>query len=138
WAGRATGPAGAAGPVLVFANWADQRLYRLEPDRPGGGPPRPISPEPEIRAGMRFADFFVHPTLDEVWGVRETFTGPAPTDVTRDIVAVPLDGPAAAGPGLVRVLAAGPHFLSCPRLSPDGRRLSWIGWDHPSMPWDDT
>src|ERR1700728_4401821 len=24
WAGRDTGPAGAAGPVLVFANWADQ------------------------------------------------------------------------------------------------------------------
>jgi dipeptidyl aminopeptidase/acylaminoacyl peptidase len=134
WAGRDTGP---AGPVLVFTNWADQRLYVLEPDRPGSAP-RPVSPEPEIRAGMRFADFFVHPTLDEVWGVRETVTGPAPTDVTRDLVAVPLDGSATGHPGLVRVLAAGHHFLSCPRLSPDGRRLSWIGWDHPAMPWDDT
>jgi dienelactone hydrolase len=138
WAGRDTGPGGAAGPVLVFANWSDQRLYLLEPGRPGAAPPRPISPVPAIAAGMRFADFFIHPDLDEVWAVRETFTGSAPTDVRRDIVAVPLDGSAAAGPGLIRVLAASHHFLCCPRLSPDGQRLSWIGWDHPSMPWIDT
>ncbi len=133
WAGRAAGLAGAGGPVLVFANWADQRLYRFEPDRPGST--MPLSPD---GVGMRFADFFIHPERDEVWGVRETSTGPAPTDVHRDIVAVPLDGSAAADPGLVRVLAASHHFLAGPRLSPDGARLCWIGWDHPSMPWDET
>jgi acetyl esterase/lipase len=133
WAAR---PAGPAGPV-VFANWADQRLYRLEPEVPGSEP-RPVSPVPEIRAGMRFADLFIHPELDEAWCVRETRTGPKPTDVSRDIVAVPLDGSAAEDPRLIRVLAASHHFLCCPRLSPDGERLSWIGWDHPSMPWDET
>src|SRR5215470_385047 len=133
WAAR---PAGNAAPV-VFANWADQRLYRLEPEVPGSGP-RPISPVPEISAGMRFADLFIHPELDEVWCVRETRTGPKSTDVSRDIVAVPLDGSAAEDPRLIRVLAASHHFLCCPRLSPDGERLSWIGWNHPSMPWDET
>src|SRR5206468_3861027 len=59
-----------------------------------GSEPRPVSPVPEITAGMRFADLFVHPGRDEVWGVRETRTGPAPADVSRDIVAVPLDGSA--------------------------------------------
>ena len=132
WAARP----GEAGPV-VFANWADQRLYRLDPDAAGSAP-RPVTPVPAISAGMRFADLFIHPGLDEIWCVRETLTGPAPTDVRRDIVAVPLDGSAAADPGLIRVLAASHHFLSCPRLSPDGERLSWIGWDHPSMPWDET
>ncbi len=87
---------------------------------------------------MRFADLFIHPELDEAWCVRETLTGPAPTDVRRDIVAVPLDGSAAGDPARIRVLAASHHFLCCPRLSPDGERLSWIGWDHPSMPWDET
>src|SRR5487761_1626048 len=127
---------GAAGPV-VFANWADQRLYRLDPDAAGSAP-RPVTPVPAISAGMRFADLFIHPGLDEIWCVRETLTGPAPTDVRRDIVAVPLGGSAADDPGLIRVLAASHHFLCCPRLSPDGERLSWIGWDHPSMPWDET
>src|SRR5487761_709233 len=132
WAARP----GAAGPV-VFANWADQRLYRLTPDAAGSAP-RPVTPVPANSAGMRFADLFIHPGLDEVWCVRETLTGPAPTDVSRDIVAVPLDGSAVADPGRIRVLAASHHFLCCPRLSPDGERLSWIGWDHPSMPWDET
>ena len=127
--------AGAVKPIVVFANWSDQRLYRFELSELT---PRPISPVPEIPSGMRFAELFVSPDLDEVWCVRETHIGPAPTDVRRDIVAIPLDGSAACDPGQIRVLAASHHFLSCPRLSPDGARLSWIGWDHPSMPWDET
>src|SRR5205814_4403212 len=27
-------------------------------------------------------------------------------------------------------------FYSTPRLSPDGRRLCWLSWQHPNMPWD--
>lgn len=134
WAGR---PTGSADPVVVFANWADQRLYRLDPGAPGSAP-RPVSPVPAISAGMRFADMFLHPELDEAWCVRETRTGPSPADVARDIVAVPLDGSAAGDPRRIRILAASHHFLCCPRLSPDGGRLSWIGWDHPLMPWDGT
>lgn len=36
------------------------------------------------------------------------------------------------------VLAGGSDFVSAPRLSPDGKQLAWIAWDHPNMPWDDT
>ena len=36
------------------------------------------------------------------------------------------------------MLVRGPDFLSSPRLSPDGRHLAWIEWDHPNMPWDAT
>jgi dipeptidyl aminopeptidase/acylaminoacyl peptidase len=53
-------------------------------------------------------------------------------------VALPISGAAAGDPTMVRVLAASHHFLACPRLSPDRRRLSWLGWDHPAMPWDGT
>ncbi len=30
------------------------------------------------------------------------------------------------------------RFVTGPRLSPDGTRAAWIGWDHPRMPWDGT
>ena len=37
-----------------------------------------------------------------------------------------------------QVLAEGHDFFMQPRISPDGRRLAWIAWDHPNMPWDGT
>jgi dienelactone hydrolase len=130
-------PGDPGGPLLVFTNFGDQRLYRHRPDV-RGSEPEPVSPVPARPGGMRFAELFVHPSGQEAWGIRETFTGPAPTDVRRDIVAVPLDGSAAADPSGIRVLAASHHFLTCPRLSPGGSHLSWIGWNHPAMPWDET
>jgi dipeptidyl aminopeptidase/acylaminoacyl peptidase len=34
------------------------------------------------------------------------------------------------------VLFGGSDFVAAPRISPDGRRLAFIAWDHPDMPWD--
>jgi len=35
----------------------------------------------------------------------------------------------------VRILHAEHDFYSSPRLSPDGRQLAFVVWDHPLMPW---
>lgn len=124
------------GTAVVFSEYGDQRLYRYSPE--SGGDPTALTPVPEIPSGLRYIEPIPGPRTGEVWCVRESFTGPAPTDVTRAIVAVPLDGSAVEDPALVREVAAGHRFLTCPRLSPDGRRLAWIGWNHPDMPWDAT
>ena len=36
----------------------------------------------------------------------------------------------------IATLAEGRDFYASPRLSPDGRRLAYLAWDLPDMPWD--
>ncbi|NUP40849.1 MAG: S9 family peptidase, partial [Streptomyces sp.] len=132
-------PRPAGGPLVVFAHFADQRLYAYEPDGPTGAPPRPLTPVSAVGGGLRWADLRLHADRGEVWGVLEEFTGEGPTDVRRVIAAVPLDGSAADDRTAVRELSDGRHrFVTGPQLSPDGRRVAWIAWDHPRMPWDGT
>ncbi|QBI19827.1 S9 family peptidase [Egibacter rhizosphaerae] len=112
-----------------YTEFEDQRIHRLDP----GGAPRPITPEPSEPAALRYAD--LTPTADRrhLLCVRERHHGPAATDVVNELVAVPADGQ-----GAPTRLAGGHDFVAAPRPSPDGRHLAWVGWDHPSMPWDET
>ena len=54
------------------------------------------------------------------------------------IVAIDLTGDTPPEANAGKVLVIGPDFLSSPRPSPDGRRVAWIAWNHPDMPWDAT
>jgi len=114
------------GRSLYFTHWDDQRVYRRDLD---SGQVSPVTPEPGTPQGMRFGDLRPGPR-GEVWAVRETSTGPRRTDIRRDLVAF--------AEGEIRSLAASHHFLTAPQLSPDGRHAAWLGWNHPSMPWDET
>lgn len=118
-------PSGS-GHALVFAHFDDQRVYRLDPD---GDEPVPLTPEPDEPAALRYADFVPGRTEGEVLAVRERHHG---KDLERHIVAIALDGSG------VREIVSGSHFLANPRVSPDGRRLAWLAWEHPQMPWDGT
>jgi dipeptidyl aminopeptidase/acylaminoacyl peptidase len=113
------------GQTLWFANWADQRLYRLT----ARALPVPVTPEPEVARGDRWADGDLDPSGQWLAVVRERH---APTGHVANEIAL-LD---AAGDGEPRVLVTGPDFVADPRFSPDGRRLCWLQWDHPDMPWD--
>jgi dipeptidyl aminopeptidase/acylaminoacyl peptidase len=126
--------------ATVFANYADQRLYLA--DEPGpdgaGSAPAPLTPALSRYPGttsLRFADFVLSPNGGEVWCVQERHED---AKVTRAIVAVPLDGSAAEDAGAIRELVTGADFYAFPTPSPDGRRLAWICWNHPRMPWDGT
>ncbi|MGI5193690.1 prolyl oligopeptidase family serine peptidase [Streptomyces sp. CA-288835] len=122
------------GPLIVFVNFIDQRLYVYE-----GGEPRPLTPVSLVGGGLRWVDPQLHLERGEVWCVLEEFTGDGPTDVRRVVAAVPLDGSAEQDLDAVRELTDDRHqFVTGPRVSPDGRRAAWLAWDHPRMPWDGT
>jgi dipeptidyl aminopeptidase/acylaminoacyl peptidase len=114
------------GDAAVYASFEDQRLYRVEP----GGDPVPITPEPAVPAGLRYADGRATPDGRLIVCVRESHEGDA---VVNELVVLAADGSDAP-----RVIAAGRDFYSFPRISPDGTQLAWTEWDHPQMPWDGT
>ncbi len=124
---------------LYFSNWDDQRLYRVTLTSEGAGQtPTAITPEPQSVGAWRYADGRETPDGAWVISVREDHHGVhAHTDgvahsaeAKNTLVAVP------AGGGEPAMLFEGPDFVANPRISPDGRWLSWLSWDHPNMPWD--
>ena len=111
---------------VYFSHFADQRLYRLTPGRP---PLAFTSP-----AACRYADAVLDRPRRRLLCVREDHRG-GRREPENAIVALPFaDATDGGGEPLVR----GHDFCSHPRLSPDGRRLCWLAWDHPNMPWDGT
>jgi dipeptidyl aminopeptidase/acylaminoacyl peptidase len=118
--------------TVWFAHWADQRLYRLDGD--GDAPPEPVTPEPEVPRGDRWADGDLDPSGRWLVVVREHHPpGGGAADVVNEVVVLDTTGELPA-----RALVSGPDFVSDPRFSPDGRRLCWLQWSHPDMPWDGT
>ena len=129
---------------ILFANYADQRLYLT--GSADDADPAPLTPDPaEVPAagaggtlggaGLRYAEFVLSPDLTEVWCVQERHEG---GKVSRAIVAVPLDGSASRNAEAIRILVDGSDFFAFPTPSPDGKWLAWICWNHPHMPWDGT
>ncbi|PNG24626.1 S9 family peptidase [Methylocella silvestris] len=109
---------------IVYSERSDGSVWAIE----GDAAPRKIA-TPE---GCRYADFEFDLPRRRVLAVREDHRGRPPTDPEAAIVALSLAGEEET------ILIRGPDFLSSPRLSPDGRNLAWIAWDHPDMPWDRT
>lgn len=108
--------------TLYFSNFADQRLYRQTP----GNAPQPITPAVDLR----YADGVMDHARHRIIAVREDHTGQG--EAVNTIVALNPDGDETGG----TVLVSGNNFYSNPRLSPDGKRLAWLTWNHPNMPWD--
>lgn len=125
-----------AGSVF-FANWADQRLYRLDE---GAEAPRPLTAPPPAPAAWRYADGRVSPDGRWIACVREEhpppgYEAPDGAHVEADNQLVAID---AHGGGELVVLHDGHDFVSSPRFNADGTWLTWVAWNHPNMPWDDT
>jgi dipeptidyl aminopeptidase/acylaminoacyl peptidase len=109
--------------VIVFSNYADQRLYRHRP----GGDPDPLTPASDGR--LRYADCVFDSGRERLICVREDHRGDG--EASNTLVSIEGSGDPAG-----TVLFSGTDFVSTPRLSPDGSRLVFLAWDHPNMPWD--
>ncbi len=106
--------------IVYFCNGADQRLMIQEK----GQAPRPLTEE----GPWRYADMCVDTERRQVIAVREDHSEGL-AEPANCLVAIGSDG-------RTTVLMEGSDFYAAPKLSPDGRQLAWLTWDHPDMPWD--
>jgi dipeptidyl aminopeptidase/acylaminoacyl peptidase len=115
------------GDLIVVSEFGTGRLHRIV---------APGQSEPFTAArAWRFADLQIDLPRNRIIAVREdhepdTLTRHGEAETT--LVAIDLAS------GDVTVLAEGADFFGAPRLSPDGRRLAWLRWNHPNLPWDGT
>jgi len=96
-----------------------------------GGAPVAIS----AAGPFRYADFVIDHNRQLTFCVQEDHAEPGQPTINA-IVSLPLNPTATLSNGEYTV--CGCEFFSSPRLSPDGRLLSWLSWNHPNMPWDGT
>ena len=106
--------------TVWFCNDEDQRIYSVVP----GAFPNPVTGTDRCR----FADLVPDLTRSRLIAVREDHSQEG-LQPCNELVAIDLAS------GAATVLAQGHDFFSSPALSPDGRYLIWLAWDHPDMPW---
>jgi dipeptidyl aminopeptidase/acylaminoacyl peptidase len=109
--------------TLWFSNFSDQRLYRMRP----GEEPIPITPAEPLRYGACELDR----PRQRLICIREDHRPSG--EPANALVSLPLTGVSEG-----EVLFGDSDFVSAAALSPDGRRIAFVGWNHPNMPWDDT
>jgi dipeptidyl aminopeptidase/acylaminoacyl peptidase len=110
------------GDTLWFSNYADNLVYQQD----GEAAPRALTSD----GSQRHADFELDLPRRRLVAVREDHSGGG--EPVNSLVALPLDG------GPATTLVSGHDFYASPRLSPEGRRLAWLAWRHPQMPWEGT
>ena len=112
------------GGYCWFVNGQDQAIYRVALQS--------AEAEPLLVAQQnqwRFADLHWDAERERLLAVAEVHHA---EQIENLIAAIePADGG-------VQALVQGDDFYAYPRVSPDGKQLSWMSWQQPNMPWDET
>jgi dipeptidyl aminopeptidase/acylaminoacyl peptidase len=117
--------------AIVFSHFPDQRPYLVRPR----GKPRLIGSNLATTGdaaggnSLRFASYELDEPRNRLIAVVESHR-----DRSRE--ALNAIGAVDLITGNVTTLVQGNDFYACPVLSPNGKQLAWLTWNHPNMPWD--
>ena len=112
----------ASGDTIWFSHFADNLVYA----QVGDAAPVALTSDGK----QRHADLELDPRHARLVAVREDHT--ADGEPRNTLVGLALDGSGST------TLAEGADFYMAARVSPEGRRLAWLQWNHPDMPWQGT
>jgi dipeptidyl aminopeptidase/acylaminoacyl peptidase len=110
------------GNTIYFSNYQDGKIYQ----QVIGTQPYPLTDELE----QRYGDLIVDRDRNRLICVCEDHS--LVGEAVNNLVTINLST------GRRQNLVTGNDFYSSPRLSPDGKYLAWLSWNHPDMPWDST
>lgn len=109
---------------LIFSNFSDQDLYLIDQHSQ--------SIRLTDNKNRRYADMVYDKNNDRIICVCEDHSASS-GEPKNLIVAISLQDPY-----VEKDLIEGADFYSNPRISHDGKKICWISWQHPNMPWDAT
>ena len=110
---------------IYFVNAKDQNLYAQTIASPSSW--RQIT---RSDTSERFVDPIYDSQSERIICVRETHE--EDEEATNDLVSISIQN------GSIKVLHQGHDFYANARLSQSGKRLAFLSWDHPNMPWNGT
>ncbi|KAJ7641515.1 alpha/beta-hydrolase [Roridomyces roridus] len=124
-------PAIVHGGVAYFSHGRDGRVYKINVD--DNKLPEAITPENPFH---KFANFNVYPGDPGLLvGVLEDHTGAkTPAAVVNSLCILNVSTKEVLFP----VTSDDASFYASPTFSPDGKRVAWVEWDLPDMPWNGT
>lgn len=108
--------------TIYFSNYQDGKIYQ----QVIGTQPYPLTDKLE----QRYGDLIVDRDRNRLICVCEDHS--VAGEAVNNLVTINLST------GRKQNLVTGNDFYSSPRLSPDGKYLAWLSWNHPDMPWDST
>lgn len=109
---------------IFFSNDGDRQIYFFQP----GESPKQLTQSLE----SRFADFWFDDRHNRLLTVREV-QEPNAAEPRNLISAIDVNNQ-----NEISDLISGADFYSNPTISPDGKRLAFLCWHHPNLPWDAT
>ena len=109
--------------TIYFSNYGDQRIYQQILHKQ----PQPLTNKKQ----QRYADTVIDSARNRLICVCEDHSQ-KDVEAKTSIITVNLST------GKIETLIAGDNFYASPRISPDGKQLAWLSWNHPHLPWDST
>ena len=108
--------------TIYFSNYQDGRIYH----QIIGTKPYPLTEALD----RRYGDLIVDRQRNRLICISEDHS--QNTEAVNNIISINIST------GRIENLVTDSDFYSSPRLSPDGKYLAWLSWNHPHMPWDST